>query len=414
MSRLGETGPERNGGGTCENEGMRYRLLACLLAIGAIGMSQTQQLTVQKLIAFVKNQQQMIKEGKSTDKETAKWLATVKLTEKLEMSVIEDLQGAGVGHETIKALERLSEQSKGLTAANLAPPLPDDPIPIPSSIEQGKILDEVRNYVMNYDSSLPDFICLEVETRRAAAKPGTLRGGRSGSEPSFQTQDVITSKLTYFKHKEEKVPILNGSKPITTSYENLGGSTSTGDFATMLRTLFEPHTEARFEWSRWATLRHRLNMVFSFRVTQERSQYSIEVKDLKQQIIAAYSGEVFVDNEDRTVTRLVTRAEDIPPDFPVRRAESLLDYDYADVGGFKFLLPSRGEVQMDGREYLSDNINEYRFYRKYEVGSSISFDLPADLDTSKPADKETKPAIDCKDPKNKDAKECKPAPVVKK
>jgi hypothetical protein len=239
-----------------------------------------------------------------------------------------------------------------------------------------------------------------------AAKPGTLRGGRAGSEPSFQTQDVITSKLTYFKHKEEKIPILNGSKPINTSYENLGGSTSTGDFAIMLRTLFEPHTQARFEWSRWTTLRHRLTMVFSFSVAQERSQWSIEVKDLKRQIVPAYSGEVFVDNENRTLTRLAQKAEDIPADFPIRRAESLLDYDYADVGGFKFLLPSRGEVQMDGTEYLSDNINEYRFYRKYEVGSSISFDLPADL-SDKPVDKETKPTIDCKDPKNKDAKECK-------
>jgi len=393
---------------------MRYRLLACLLAIGALAMSQTKPLTVQELISFVKNNQKMIKEGKSTDKQTAEFLKSVKLSEKLDESVIEDLQGEGVGQLTIKALERLSEQSKGLTAANLQPPLPDDPIPIPSSEEQGKILDEVRDYVRNYDSSLPDFICLEVETRRAAAKPGTLRGGRAGSEPSFQTQDVITSKLTYFKHREEKTPILNGSKPINTAYENLGGSTSTGDFAIMLRTLFETHTQARFEWSRWTTLRHRLTMVFSFYVAQERSQWSIEVKDLKRQIIPAYSGEVFVDNENHTVTRLVQKAENIPADFPIRRAESLLDYEYADVGGFKFLLPSRGEVQMDGSEYLADNINEYRFYRKYEVGSSISFDLPADLDADKPADKETKPAIDCKDPKNKDAKECKAAPVVKK
>jgi hypothetical protein len=63
---------------------------------------------------------------------------------------------------------------------------------------------------------------------------------------------------------------------------------------------------------------------------------------------------------------------------------------------------------------LSANILEFRFYRKYEVGSSISFDLPADLQAGQPEDKETKPAIDCKDPKNKDLKECKPAPVVKK
>ena len=184
---------------------MRYRLLACLLAIASLAMGQA-KLTIQQLVTFVKNQQQMIKEGKSTDKETAKWLATVKLSEKLDESVIEDLQGAGVGHETIKALERLSDLSKNLAAANLQPPLPDDPIPIPSSIEQGKILDEVRDYVMNYDSSLPDFICLEVETRKVAPRPGGRYGGRVGSDPSFLTQDVITSKLRISSTRKKKRP----------------------------------------------------------------------------------------------------------------------------------------------------------------------------------------------------------------
>src|SRR5271157_4181168 len=134
---------------------MRYRFLACLLAIGALAMSQAKPLTIQELISFVKNNQKMIKEGKSTDKQTAEFLKSVKLSEKLDESVIEDLQGEGVGPLTIKALERLSEQSNGLTAANLQPPLPDDPIPIPTSEEQGKILDEVRDYVRNYDSGLP-------------------------------------------------------------------------------------------------------------------------------------------------------------------------------------------------------------------------------------------------------------------
>jgi hypothetical protein len=364
------------------------------------------RLTIRQLITFVKNEQKLIKEGKSTDRQTAGFLESVKLTEKLDESVIEDLQGEGVGRLTIKALEKLRDQSQGLTAANLQPALPDDPIPIPTSLEQGKILDEVRDYVMNYDSGLPDFICLEVETRKVAPRPGGRYGGRVGSDPSFQTQDVITSKLTYFKHEEKKTPILNGNRPITTSYENLGGSTSTGDFATMLRILFEKQTQARFEWARWATLRGRRTMVFSFRVEQQHSEYMLRVPDLKREIITAYSGEVFVDDENHNVVRLKTVAEDIPPDFPLKRADQMLDYDYTDVGGYKFLLPSRGEVRLDGTEVLSENINEYRFYRKYEVGSTISFDLPADL-SDKPADKETKPALDCKDPKNKDAPECK-------
>jgi len=385
---------------------MRYRLLACLLAVCSLAISQTYKMSVQQLITFIRNNQKLIKEGKSTDRQTAEFLKSVKLTEKLDQNIIEDLQGEGVGELTIRGLEKLKDLTQSLAAANIVQPLPDDPIPIPSSVEQGAILDAVREYVMNYDGSLPDFICLEVETRKAARKPGSLGGGRAGSDPSYQTQDVITNKLTYFKHHEEKTPILNGSRPITTSYENLGGSTSTGDFGTMLRLLFEPQTHAHFEWARWATWDHRLTMVFSFRVEQRYSQYSISVKDLKKEIVTAYSGEVFVDNEHRDVVRLVTKAEDIPIDFPVRQAQEVLDYESQDVGGQKFLLPSRGEMQMDGGQYLTDNILEFRFYRKYEVGSSISFDLPADLD-AKPEQTETKPTVDCKDPKYKDTLACK-------
>ena len=64
------------------------------------------------------------------------------------------------------------------------------------------------------------------------------------------------------------------------------------------------------------------------------------------------------------------------------------------------------QVLMDGPEGTSKNINLYQFYRKYEVGSSITFDLK---DTSQAPDPNLKegPPIDCKDPKNKTAPQCK-------
>jgi hypothetical protein len=388
---------------------MRSRLLASIFVLCVVAFGQT--LTVEQLIAFVKNQQELIKEHRSYDGETARFLGTVKLTEKLDDRVIEDLESLGIGKDTLKALQKLKERSQGLSAAVIKPVLPDEPIPVPTSLEQGKILDEVREYVQNYDSTLPDFICIEVEGRQAAARPGTRYGGRAGSDPSFQNVDTITSRLTYFNHKEEKAPLLHNSTPIMEKYENLGGTTSTGDFEVMLRTLFEPSTEARFEWDHWATLRKRQTMVFAFHVQQSRSKYAIEVKDLKQQIIAAYSGKLYVDDESHKVTRLITVAEDIPADFPVKRTQTQLDYDYTDIGGEKFLLPLYGEVQMDGSDYLTRNSLTFEHYRKYEANSAISYDVtetPPPISPDKL--KETpavKPAVDCKDPKNKKDPACK-------
>ena len=382
---------------------MHRRFLACLLAVVFMAMGQ-QSITVQKLIEFVKSQQQLIKQKKGTDKELAAALATLKLSERLEESVIEDLQAGGLGALTLKALEKLQEQSRGLKAAVIQKVLPDEPIPIPTSREQGRILDEVRQYVMNYDNSLPDFICLEVEQRMIAG----FHSGRAGSEPSFRPLDTITSKITYFHHEEKKEPILNGSRPVTSDYESLGGATSRGDFETALRMLFDPATQARFEWARWATLRGRPTMVFSYRVSRDRSQYKIGTGDHKAERITAYSGEVFVDrNSPHAVTKLTSKAEEIPVDFPIQRAATALDYKYVDIGGQSFLLPYNGEVLMDGPDGMSKNSNRFDFYRKYEVGSSITFDLPKDFTPAHDDSLKESPLVDCKDPKNKDAAPCK-------
>ena len=115
------------------------------------------------------------------------------------------------------------------------------------------------------------------------------------------------------------------------------------------------------------------------------------------------------------MTRLLTIAENIPADFPVRRAETRLDYDYADIGGHQFLLPYRGEVQMEGDEVFSKNLLDYLHYKKYSADSEITYDIPKDLSPIPDANLQETPAVkapvDCKDPKNKDAAECKTSPA---
>jgi len=394
---------------------MRCRFLACFLAVCCLAMGQNNRMSVDKLIAFIQSSEKIIKEEKTmTDKQLADFLSKVKLTEKLEPRVVEDLQALDLGPLTLRALEKLRVESQSLTASTVTQVLPDEPIPPPSSLEQGAILDDVRDYVMNYDKNLPDFICTEVEHRLIAPRPGGRYGGRAGSDPSYTESDTVTNRLSYFNQKEEKKPILINSRPTFSSYENLSGSTSNGDFGTMLRDLFTQRAHAHFEWSRWATLRGRRTMVFSFRVAQQNSTFSISVKDLKQEIVAGYSGEVFVDKDTHQVTRLLEVAEDIPLDFPVRHARERLDYDYADIGGHPYLLPYRGELVMEGTEVFSKNLLDFLHYKKYSADSEITYDIPADLSPIPDSKMQETPAVkapvDCKDPKNKDAGECKSGP----
>jgi len=388
---------------------MGCRWLVCALAVAVLVMGQSNNvMSVDKLVAFVKSSEKIIKEEKTmTDKQLADFLSRVRLTEKLEPRVIEDLEALDLGPATRRALEKLRVESANLTPSTTKAVLPDEPIPPPSSIEQAKILDDVREYVANYDNNLPDFVCTEVEHRQVAPRPGTRYGGQAGSDPSYTEVDTVTNRLSYFEHKDTKTTILVNNRPTASSYENLNGSTSNGDFGTMLHDLFSYRAQARFEWARWATLRGRLTMVFSFRVLQPNSSFSIGVKDIKREIVAGYTGELFVDKETHKITRLLEVAQDIPADFPIHHAQERLDYDYADIGGRQYLLPYRGELIMEQDEGFSKNLLDFLHYKKYSADSDITYDIPKDLSVPDSSLQET-PAtkLNCSDPQNKGKKGC--------
>jgi hypothetical protein len=369
---------------------MRYRLLAGVFAFCLVAAAQT--LSLRELVSFVQSSEQLIKEGKQTDGELAKYLAKVKLTERLDDRVIEDLQSRGIGAKTLQALQALRDRTKDLMAAKpIAPEAPPTPIPPPTSEEQAAILSDVREYALNYSKNLPDFICTQVTRRYAAPMPGTRWGGSALSEPSWQAQDVLQIRLSYFEQKEKYTVVLANNAIVNKDYEQMGGSKSFGEFGSMLREIFEPGTEARFEWDHWGTLRKNPVMAFSYHVSRSRSQYRLVVEDAKLSIITAYRGLVEVDPKTHVVMRVSTIAENIPADFPIRKAEDVLDYDYQDISGHTFLLPMKSQVLMSGGEVLTRLDEEFRLYRKYSAEAGITYDtdplppLPDDKTKETPA-----------------------------
>ena len=371
---------------------MRYRLLVAVFAVCLVAAAQTQTLSLRELVSFVQSSEQLIKEGKQTDSELAKFLAKVKLTERLDDRVIEELQGYGIGAKTLQALEALRDRTKDLMAAKpIAPPARPTPKAPPSSEEQAAILSDVREYALNYSKNLPDFICTQVTRRYAAPMPGTRWGGSALSEPSWQAQDVLQIRLSYFEQKEKYTVVLANNAIVNKDYEQMGGSKSFGEFGSMLREIFAPGTEARFEWDNWGTLRGKPVMAFSYHVSQSRSQYRLVVEDAKLSIITAYRGLVEVDPKTHVVMRVSTIAENIPADFPIRKAEDVLDYDYQDISGHTFLLPLKSQVLMNGGDALQRLDEEFRLYRKYSAEAGITYDtdpippLPDDKTKETPA-----------------------------
>lgn len=350
---------------------MRFRLLTIALAACLAATAQT-TLTVEQLAKFIKSSIEL----KHSDRQVAGFLSRCKMTERLDDRTIEELQGEGAGPRTVEALQQLRDASRELPKpAPPAPPPVRSPIPPPSPEEQARIIEEVRENALNYTRSLPDFICTQV-TRRFVDPSGL---------ELWQSADVLTSRLSYFEQKEDYKLILVNNRVTNQSFDSLGGATSTGEFGSMLREVFEARSRAEFQWARWATLRGRRVYVFSYRVPQPFSQWRISY-ERRMEIIAGYRGEIFVDRDTRMIMRLSLDAHEMPSSFPVQQARTLLDYDFTKIGEQSFLLPLRAEVRMRSDKLLTRNDVEFRMYRKFSAEASVKFDVdetPAPLSDEK-------------------------------
>jgi len=347
---------------------MSLRLLAAVFAVALAATAQT-PMSVEELYSTVQSSQQRIKEGKMTDRELASFLSRSKLTERLDDRSVEQMRGLGIGPKTLEALQRLRDQSKTLPAAKpIEPPGPPEQAPPPTSLEQAAIMDKVRSDALSYSRRLPDFICTQVTSRFVASEPGTRDG-----EPSYRLLDKLTSRLSYFEQKEEKKLILIDNTVTTQDYKTLGGATSTGEFGSMLREIFEPGTQAHFEWARWATIRYQLTMAFAYHVDQAHSRWHVNF-DRRLDLVPAYHGLVYVDNQTHEILRVTLAADGIPADFPVRAVETILDYADEDISGRTFLLPHVAQTVLSAEGYLHKNQEVFTLYRKYQVESELKFD----------------------------------------
>ncbi len=371
-------------------KGLMRKLLPIVILSAVCAMAADMTITVSQLVSFI----QSSAKNRLPDKQVAEYLRHVKLSNKLDDQTIEDLQNQGAGPRTVEALKQLGTSSATLaaapvtvTAAKVEPP---PQAPPPDLQQQGKIIDAARDYAMNYTKQLPNYICLEV-WRRYDDRVLTHTAGNE----SWRLADTINTRLSYFEQKEDyKVVMVNGRSVTDTSLDKLGGAISQGDFGSMLREIFEPDSQARFDWDHWGKLRGRKMYVFSYDIDQPHSKYRIDWEH-SQQIFPAYRGLVYIDQDTNMIMRITQEAYDIPSSFPVHAVHETLDYDFQKIGDAEFLVPLKAVVTSRTIQYLSKNELEFRLYQKFGTESTIKFeDTPAPL----PEDKDEKPAEKPKKP----------------
>lgn len=257
---------------------------------------------------------------------------------------------------------------------------------LPPEAEAQELLAKTRVATIAASEAMPDFIVKQQITRSRAF----------GNTNNWVTLDRLTIAVSYRASagEEYKLVAVNGLPPATDaqegrSYEQVGGTSSTGEYVSMLAGLFSESTHAEFKAVDTDLLRDRRTIVYEFEVKQEFSKQTIKASDAGDQaVVTGYRGRIWVDRETYRVLRLEDIATTIPAGFPVTAASSRIDYDWVTINEKQYLLPSNAEIKLTARvgDQSIQTRNEIRFrnYQKFGAEVKIIEDIEPDEPEKKP------------------------------
>ncbi len=212
--------------------------------------------------------------------------------------------------------------------------------------------------------------------------------------------------------EDYKLLSINGVPPNENQdYEKkLGGTTSTGEYVSVLRELFSPESRAEFNMVDTDTLRGRRTIIYEYEVKREFSHSTLTWSDRSSatlHTIAGYRGRIWVDREQNRILRFEEISTEIEPGFPITAASQVIDYDWVTINQQQHLLPSRAIVELTdrGRGQTIQTRNDilFRGYRKFGTEVKIididEKDFPPDKPEEEPAKPDTPPVLKPAPPK---------------
>ncbi len=263
----------------------------------------------------------------------------------------------------------------GKPPARASDPLPDD---APSTVSRANsapeaarpsanphlaLVEKARDVASKFLEGLPNYVVQESATRYASET----------RQPSWNVIDVVSAEVVFEEHKETYRNLqINGKASKKPPEES--GAWSTGEFGTILASLFSPYTDANFKFAQDDTISHRSASVFDFKVLRVRADWRITVAG--QYILPSYRGSVWIDKQTGEVLRIEMQAKEIPEAFPEISVETAVDYDSIRLGTpEQFLLPVHSEVLScwRGSNDCQRNVIEFRNYHKFTGESNIEF-----------------------------------------
>jgi hypothetical protein len=248
------------------------------------------------------------------------------------------------------------------------PPCPDPPpdavppaasTPTRSLNPSEALIERAREAAFEFSEKLPNFICQEVMSRFSQ------RGRQE------MPLDVVSADIIYDDAHETYRNVKINDRPTDRGMQEIGGSWSTGEFATTLLELLHPDTQAQFRSGGASSISGFSAQVYDFTVQRENSHWIVQSGS--QTLTPAYGGSVWVDPKTARVLRIEMQARNIPSDFPMDTVESAVEYSYVTIGGTSVLLPVRAESLgcERGTSECRHNIIDFRNYHEFKADIKI-------------------------------------------
>lgn len=234
----------------------------------------------------------------------------------------------------------------------------------PTPEEQQHTLETARELAIHYSSKLPDFICTEEVQRTDRVTASNLKADR------------LTIQLSYAGQKENyKLVAMNGN-PTKQPLDSLDGLITGGEFGSLLLGIFDASSGADFQWKSSTTLRKHPASVYTYRIARAKSHYMLGHRTSTGGMVSApagYHGEIVLDSKTAHVLHLTADADDIPKEYGIILSTVEVDYDFLEVAGRSYLLPSHSDSRMERSQRQIANVVTFTGYRKFVADSTIDF-----------------------------------------
>ncbi len=240
----------------------------------------------------------------------------------------------------------------------------------PSAKEAEKVLTEARKATLESVGEMPDFVVKQI-VRRGIAYEGTN---------NFRNLDRLVVGVSYRASGQEEYKVLsvNGimqnNPKADSGYASTGGTSSTGEFVTVLEKIFKPESDTKFEVIDSDTIRNRRALVYNFSIERDKAKQNITYYAyIPDSVITGMKGKIWIDRENFRVLRIESEATEIPNSFKITSAKRTVDYDWVKINDEDYMLPSLSEVRLVSREtprnYETRNRITFKDYQKY--GSEV-------------------------------------------